>query len=100
MSRLSPVRWPRHWHWSRPVAMHRLLFRQHRLRILVSATHRLAYAGLVLLGVALVGVTVVVFDVFYGRTAAMLAGCVALVSFAILWMVLPLCMRAVAKPDG
>ena len=83
-----------------PVAMHRLLFRQHRLRILVSATHRLAYAGLVLLGVALVGVTVVVFDVVYGRTAAMLAGCVALVSFAILWMVLPLCMRAVAKPDG
>ena len=76
------------------------LVRQHRLRILVSATHRLAYAGLVLLGVALVGVTVVVFDVFYGRTAAMLAGCVALVSFAILWMVLPLCMRAVAKPDG
>ena len=61
--------------------MHRLLFRQHRLRILVSATHRLAYAGLVLLGVALVGVTVVVFDVVYGRTAAMLAGCVALVSF-------------------
>jgi Family of unknown function (DUF6328) len=33
------------WHWSRPLHMHRLLFRQHRLRILVSAAHRLAYAG-------------------------------------------------------
>ena len=63
-----------------PVAMHRMLFRQHRLGLLVSAAHRLAYAGLVLLGVALLGVTAVVFDVVYGRTAAMIAGGVALVA--------------------
>lgn len=63
-----------------PVAMHRMLFRQHRLRVLVSAAHRLAYAALVLLGVALVGVTAVVFDVVYGRTAAMIAGGVGLVA--------------------
>ena len=64
-----------------PVAMHRLLFRYHRPGIAVSAAHRLAYAGLVLLGVALLGVTVVVFEVVYGRTPATLAGGVVLVSF-------------------
>jgi hypothetical protein len=57
-----------------PVAMHLVLFRQHRLRVLVSAAHRLAYAGLVLLGLALVGVTFVVFDVVCGRGAAAVAG--------------------------
>jgi hypothetical protein len=64
-----------------PVAMHRLLFRYHRPGIAVSAAHRLAYAGLVLLGVALLGVTVVVFEVVHGRTPATLAGGVVLVSF-------------------
>jgi Family of unknown function (DUF6328) len=76
-----------------PVAMHRVLFRQHRLKVLVSAAHRLAYAGLVLLGLALVGVTLVVFDVVYGRSAATVAGAVALGAFAILWVTLPLLMR-------
>jgi len=76
-----------------PVAMHRLLFRQHRLKVLVSAAHRLAYAGLVLLGLALVGVTIVVFDVVYGRSVATAAGAVALGGFAILWVTLPLLMR-------
>src|SRR5882757_7666330 len=76
-----------------PVAMHRVLFRQHRLKTLVSAAHRLAYAGLVLLGLALVGVTLVVFDVVYGRGAAAVAGAVALGGFAALWVTLPLLMR-------
>jgi hypothetical protein len=76
-----------------PVAMHRVLFRQHRLKTLVSAAHRLAYAGLALLGLALVGVTVVVYDVVYGRSAAVVAGAVALGAFAFLWVTLPLLMR-------
>src|SRR4051794_957529 len=49
-----------------PVALHRLIFRRHRLTVLVSVAHRLAYAGLVLLGLALVGVATVVFDTVYG----------------------------------
>jgi hypothetical protein len=75
------------------VAMHRVLFRQHRLKTLVSAAHRLAYAGLVLPGLALVGVTLVVFDVIYGRTPATVAGAVALSAFTVLWVTLPLLMR-------
>src|ERR1700752_598645 len=36
-----------------PVGIHRLLFRRHRLRVLVSAAHGCAYSGLALLGLAL-----------------------------------------------
>ena len=52
-----------------PVGMHRLLFRRHRLAVLVSAAHRCAFTGLVLLGLALVGVTMVTFDAVSGSTA-------------------------------
>ena len=78
-----------------PVAMHRVLFRQDRLKTLVSAAHRLAYAGLLLLGLALVGVTIVVFDVVYGRGVAAVAGAVAVGAFVILWVTLPLSMRRI-----
>lgn len=76
-----------------PVGMHRLLFRRHRLAVLVSAAHRCAYTGLVLLGVALVGVTVIVFDSVAGTTVALIAGAVALFMFALFWLVIPLFMR-------
>ena len=83
-----------------PVAMHRVLFHQHRLKTLVSAAHRLAYTGLVLLGLALVGVTLVVFDVIYGRTPATVAGAVALSAFTVLWVTLPLLMRRYGETTG
>ncbi|OBJ54906.1 DUF6328 family protein [Mycobacterium sp. 1423905.2] len=76
-----------------PVGMHRLLFRRHRLAVLVSAAHRCAYAGLVLLGLALAGVTVIIFDGVAGTVAAIVAGSCALVMFAALWLVVPLLLR-------
>jgi hypothetical protein len=76
-----------------PVGMHRLLFRRHRLEILVSVGHRCALTGLVLLGLALVGVTVVVFDAVSGRTACIAAGLIALLAFVSFWLILPLLMR-------
>ncbi|MCV7259182.1 DUF6328 family protein [Mycobacterium shimoidei] len=81
-----------------PVAMHRLLFRRHRLKVLVSAAHRFAYIGLLLLGLALVGVTVVVFDAVAGHVAGVVAGGCASVAFVGLWVVLPLGMRAIGAP--
>ena len=51
-----------------PVGMHRLLFRRHRLETLVSASHSYAIAGLLLLGVALAGVAVIIFDTVVGRS--------------------------------
>jgi hypothetical protein len=76
-----------------PVGIHRLLFRRHRLRVLVSAAHRCAYAGLSLLGLALTGVTVIVFAAVAGRGAGVIAGACALALFAFFWWALPLLLR-------
>jgi hypothetical protein len=73
-----------------PVGMHRLLFRRHRMEALVSAAHRYAIAGLMLLGVALSGVAVVIFDTVVGRAGAWIAGAVTLLSLSTLWFALPL----------
>src|SRR6516165_4832365 len=54
-----------------PVGIHRLLFRRHRLQVLVSAAHRCAYAGLALLGAALTGMIVIVFAAVSGRNAGL-----------------------------
>jgi len=76
-----------------PVGMHRLLFRRHRLQVLVSSAHRCAYAGLALLGLALTGMTIIVFAAVSGRNAAFIAGACALVMFTFFWWVLPLMLR-------
>jgi Family of unknown function (DUF6328) len=76
-----------------PVATHRLLFRRHRLQVLVSAAHRCAYAGLVLLGAALTGMTVIVFAAVSGRTAGVVAGVSPVALFSVFWLVMPLLLR-------
>jgi hypothetical protein len=76
-----------------PVGIHRLLFRRHRLQVLVSAAHRCAYAGLALLGLALTGVTVIIFAAVAGTTAGLIAGACALAMFAFFWWLLPLRLR-------
>ena len=73
--------------------MHRLLLLRHRLDTLVSAAHRCAYAGLLLLGPALAGVSTIVFYAVAGRAAGVTAGAVALVAFAVFWLAVPLLMR-------
>jgi uncharacterized protein DUF6328 len=76
-----------------PVGMHRVLFRQRRLKSLVSAAHRMAYLGLLLLGLAMAGTTVVIFDAVSGRTVGVIAGAAALAAFASFWVVVPVWMR-------
>ena len=73
-----------------PVAMHRVLFRKHRLKTLVSASHSYAMAGLLLLATALAGVAVVIFDTVAGRTAAWIAGGCMLIGAICFWIVVPL----------
>ncbi len=77
-----------------PVAIHRALFRQRRLRTLVSAAHRCAIAGVVPLGIAMVGVAVVIFDAVSGPTAGWIAGVAAGVAMVFLWVLLPVFQRA------
>lgn len=76
-----------------PVGMHRFLFRRHRLKSVVWAAHRFAYAGLLLLGLALTGVTILTFDTVAGHIAGVIAGLCVLVLLTGLWAVLPLWTR-------
>jgi hypothetical protein len=77
-----------------PVSMHRLLFRRHRMKTLVSAAHSYAIVGTVLLGIALGGVAVVIFDTVIGRTGAWTAGGCTLVALGAFWYCVPLVGRA------
>ncbi len=83
-----------------PVGMHRILFRQRKLRQLVSAAHRLAFSGLCLLGLALAGVTIIIFDAVAGRTAAVFAGSCTFAALIGFWIVLPVAIRLVGRPAG
>lgn len=76
-----------------PVGMHRMLFRRHRLNTVVGVAHRCAYAGLLFLGLALVGVAVVTFGAVLGTTAAITAGVVTAVAMVAAWVVLPVSLR-------
>ena len=76
-----------------PVAMHRVLFRQRRLRTLVSTAHRCAIAGVVLLGIAMIGVAIVIFDAVAGPTVGWIAGACAAVAMIFLWFALPVSLR-------
>ncbi|RDH79249.1 sodium:proton antiporter [Mycolicibacterium moriokaense] len=76
-----------------PVGMHRVLFRRHRLDAIVSAAHACAIAGLILLGAALSGVGVVIFDTVIGRTWAWVVGGATLTAFTTFWFLIPLPLR-------
>jgi hypothetical protein len=76
-----------------PVSMHRLLFRQHRLKTIVSAANSFAIVGTVLLGIALAGVAVVIFDTVMGRTDAWIAGGCTLLALVGFWYVMPVLGR-------
>ncbi len=76
-----------------PVSIHRLLFRRHRLQVLVSAAHRCAYAGLALLAMALTGMTMIIFAAVSGRNAAFVAGACAGLMLTLFWWLLPLILR-------
>jgi hypothetical protein len=76
-----------------PVTMHRVLFQQHQREALVSAGHLCALLGSVVLGVALSGVTLLIFDVVRGRASGLTAGGLSLAAVALLWVVVPLVLR-------
>ncbi|MCZ0732139.1 DUF6328 family protein [Mycolicibacterium iranicum] len=80
-----------------PVAMHRFLFRRHRLDVLVRAAHRCAYAGLLLLAIAVIGMTVIIFDAVAGFYPALIAGGCALVVFVTFWLAWPFSMRTAKR---
>jgi hypothetical protein len=82
-----------------PVALHRVLFRQHARRTLVSIAHRCALAGSMLLGLAVSAVSLLIFDVVAGDGAGFVAGGLTLLAITLLWGVMPLMARAHAERD-
>jgi len=82
-----------------PVSMHRVLFRQRRIKSLVSASHRLTILGLGLLGAALIGVTLVTFEMVSGVVIACIAGGCAFVAVTGLWVILPLVSRRLGADE-
>jgi hypothetical protein len=76
-----------------PVLIHRVLFRRHARKIMVTAAHRLALIGTVLLGCAVVGVVLLLFDVVGGRAMGISAAASTLGLLFLLWAALPWTMR-------
>ncbi|MHA6792134.1 DUF6328 family protein [Pseudonocardia bannensis] len=80
-----------------PVSLHRVLFRQHARRSMVAAGHRFAVAGLSLLGLAVTGVILLIFDAVLGPPAGAVAAACAFVLFATLWGLVPWMQRRRAE---
>jgi hypothetical protein len=76
-----------------PVIVHRALFQQHRRKETVMVAHRLAIVGMVLLALAILGVTYLIPSVVLGTTAAVVALVCGLVLLLALWVTLPLTAR-------
>ncbi|MGW0231229.1 DUF6328 family protein [Actinopolymorpha singaporensis] len=73
-----------------PVNYHRTLFRQQEKEWLVMAGNRCARAGLVLSGLAAVGVVWLIFDVVVGDGAGIVAAVVGLLVYLGVWGGVPL----------
>jgi hypothetical protein len=76
-----------------------MLFRRHRTQFLVSAAHRFAYCGLLLMGSALTGVAVIIFDAVAGPVTGAIAGACAFLAQLGFWVLLPLWARHETPPQ-
>jgi hypothetical protein len=82
-----------------PVVLHRVLFRLDARETLVAAGQRFALAGFTVLGLAVVGVIALIFDVVLGGSAAVIAGAVAFVVISALWAIGPIALRRANAGD-
>jgi hypothetical protein len=81
-----------------PVAVHRLVFRQHRKEHLVRAANAMALAGLATVGFSITGAVWLVSSVVTpGVTSALVAGTAAI--FTLLWLVIPILGRLGWTPE-
>jgi len=82
-----------------PVALHRIVFRKGRKGVIVGYGHIALLAALVIISALLVGVVGFVFDVVVGDTAAWIAAAVLAAIVLLLWVVVPLAIRAARTGD-
>jgi len=79
-----------------PVAIHRFLFGRRQKDILVRVGDRMAQLGLVALGLTLVAVTTLIFDVVPSAVAGVVAGLVMLLLYTLIWAALPMGLQRYA----
>ncbi|KJU99949.1 DUF6328 family protein [Rhodococcoides fascians] len=72
-----------------PVSMHRLLFRQRAIGVIVRVGNILAISGLAMLGVTLVGAAALTFEIVLGVRAAASAAAVVASTAVAFWFLLP-----------
>ena len=72
-----------------PVAFHRVLFGKSEKEWLISAANIAARGGLLMMGVTMMGVVFVVFDLVVNTTVAIVAGGVTAAVLLGLWLVIP-----------
>src|SRR4051794_39576236 len=76
-----------------PTAYHRLNFRMREKERILLSSNKFAIAGIMFLAVSMIGVIVLITDVIYSETAAVVTGLSAFVLFGGLWLALPLLRR-------
>lgn len=76
-----------------PAAQHRVLFRQHDKEGLLRRSSRSAYAGLVVLAVAIASAVLLVTDVLFSRTQAWVTAGVVAALLAWWWIAVPFWQR-------
>src|SRR4051794_27350709 len=83
-----------------PAAQHRVLFRQHDKERLLRRSSHLAYAGLVVLAVAIVSAVLLVVDVLFDRTRAWWTAGVIAVLLTYLWVLVPFVKRSRGETES
>jgi hypothetical protein len=76
-----------------PVAVHRLLFREHRKDDVVEFTARFATAGLALLAISMLSAVLFVLDVVLSLAASIVVTAVLAVLVLVIWVAVPLRKR-------
>jgi hypothetical protein len=82
-----------------PAAQHRVLFRQQDKEGLLHRSSRMAYAGLVVLAVAITAAVLLVTDVLYSRTHAWISTAAVGAVLAWWWIVIPFWQRAHTRQE-
>ncbi|HEX5308463.1 MAG TPA: DUF6328 family protein [Solirubrobacteraceae bacterium] len=73
-----------------PSAAHRFLFRHDDKHHIVFSSNRVVIAGLVFLALAMCGCMLLVTTKLFGVTAGVLAACIGVIPFAVLWFAAPI----------
>jgi Family of unknown function (DUF6328) len=82
-----------------PASQHRILFRKHDKEALLKRSSRSAVAGTFVLAVAITGAVLLVVDMLFSRTQAVVTSALVGVLLAWWWFVTPLVQRARAGDD-